>query len=122
MEIEWNVITSQVITAVLKVIIPVAVALVLKWAGELWLKIKGENPELADVLSYAAELAVEASEQIFGSGQGEQKKQYAIKAIQNVLAKYGLVIDVEVIADAIEREVYEMNRTKALYQPKEDQK
>lgn len=122
MEIEWNVITSQVITAVLKVIIPVAVALVLKWAGELWLKIKGENPELADVLSYAAELAVEASEQIFGAGQGEQKKQYAIKAIQNVLAEYGLVIDVEVIADAIEREVYEMNRTKALYQPKEDRK
>lgn len=121
MEIEWNVITSQVITAVLKVIIPVAVALVLKWAGELWLKIKGENPELADVLSYAAELAVEASEQIFGSGQGEQKKEYAIKAIQNVLSEYGLVIDVEVIADAIEREVYEMNRTKALY-PKEAQK
>lgn len=121
MEIEWNVITGQVITAVLKVIIPVAVALVLKWAGELWLKIKGENPELADVLSYAAELAVEASEQIFGAGQGEQKKEYAIKAIQNILAEYGLVIDVEVIADAIEREVYEMNRTKALY-PKEAQK
>ena len=110
MEVDWNAITGQVITAVLKIVIPVCVALVLKWAGEIWLKIKGENPDLADVLSYAVELAVEAAEQIFGPGKGEEKKQYAIQAAEKYLAEFGLVIDLDVIADAIEHEVYEMNK------------
>ena len=109
MEVDWNAIAGQVITAVLKILIPVFVALVLKWAGELWLKIKGEAPELAEVLSFAAELAVEAAEQIFGAGKGEEKKEYAIRAVEKYLAELGLVIDVEVIADAIEREVFELN-------------
>ena len=110
MEVDWNAISGEAITAVLKVIIPVCVALVLKWAAELWIKIKGENPDLADVLAYAVEIAVEAAEQIFGPGKGEEKKQYAIQAAEKYLKELGLVIDLDVIADAIEHEVYEMNK------------
>lgn len=119
MEVDWNAIIGQIITAVLKIIVPVIVALIFKWATEIWLKIKGESPDLADVLSYAVELAVEAAEQILGAGKGEEKKQYAIKAVENFLKEYGLVVDVEVIADAIEHEVYGMNFAKRLPQKEE---
>ena len=118
MEVDWNVITGQVITAVLKIVIPFFVLLVLKWASELWLKIKGAHPQLADILSYAAEMAVEAAEQILGPGKGAEKKEYAIQAAKKYLAELGLDIDVDVIADAIEQEVYQMNKLKNLLQKK----
>lgn len=109
MEVEWNVVLSEVITAVLKIVIPVVVALILKWATELWLKIKGEHPDLASLLGYAVSLAVDAAEQIFGEGKGAEKKQYAIEVVKKYLAEFGLTVDVDVIADAIEQNVYRMN-------------
>lgn len=109
MEVDWNAITGQIITTVLKIIAPVCVALVLKWAGELWLKIKGEHPDLAELLGYAVQLAVESAEQIFGKGNGAEKKQYAIEVVKKYLAEFGLSVDVDVIADAIEHTVYRMN-------------
>lgn len=118
MEVDWNVITGQVITAVLKIVIPVCVALVLKWAAEVWIKIKGEHPQFADILSYAANLAVESAEMILGPGRGAEKKEYAIQAAKKCLAELGLDIDVDVIADAIEQEVFEMNKYRNLLQKK----
>ena len=114
MEVDWNAITGQIITAVLKIVLPVCVMLILKWAGELWVKIKGENPDLAEILAYAVELAVQASEQIFGDGKGAEKKQYAIEVVKKYLAQFGLAVDVDVIADAIEKEVYELNYPKRM--------
>lgn len=104
--VDWSVIVGDVITQVLRVIIPVLVALVLKWAVEVWAKVKTEKPDLAAVLDYAVDLAVHAAEQIFGEGAGEQKKAYAIEAVERFLAERGVFIDVDVIADAIEAEVY----------------
>ena len=109
MEVEWNVVLSEIITAVLKIVIPVVVALILKWATELWLKVKGEHPDLAELLGYAVQLAVESAEQIFGKGNGAEKKQYAIEVVKKYLAEFGLSVDVDVIADAIEHTVYRMN-------------
>ena len=107
--VDWNVITGQVITAVLKIVLPVLVALILKWGAEIWIKIKGEHPDLAEILSYAVNIAVEAAEQIFGEGKGAEKKQYAIEVVKKYLAEFGLTVDVDVIADAIEQNVYRMN-------------
>lgn len=104
--VDWNVVVGDVVTQVLRVIIPVCVALVLKWAVEVWTKVKTEKPDLAAVLDYAVDLAVHAAEQIFGGGEGEQKKAYAIEAVERYLSERGLIIDVDVIADAIEAEVY----------------
>ena len=105
MEVDWSAVVGEMMTQVLRVIIPVCVALVLKWAIELYHKLKTEQPEWVPVLEYAAEVAVLAAEQIFGSGHGEEKKQYAIKAIENILAEQGIMIDLDVIMDAIEAEV-----------------
>lgn len=104
--VDWNVVIGEIMTQVLRIVIPLSVALVIKWAVELYRKIKSEQPEWFPVLEYAAELAVLAAEQIFGDGNGKEKKMYAIQTIQNILAENGMMIDVAVIEDAVEAEVY----------------
>ena len=99
MEVDWNVVVGEIMTQILRVIIPVCIALVLKWAVELYHKIKSEQPEWVPVLEYAAEVAVLAAEQIFGSGKGDEKKQYAIQTIERILGEYGRVVDVEWVDD-----------------------
>ena len=106
MEIDWSVVIGEIMTQILRVIIPLFVAMIIKWAVELYHRIKSEQPDWTPVLEYAAELAVLAAEQLFGDGHGKEKKQYAIQAIQNILAEHGLKLDLTVIEDAIEAEVY----------------
>ena len=106
MEVDWNVVTGEIVTQILRVLIPLFVAMIIKWAVELYHRIKTEQPEWLPVLEYAAELAVLAAEQLFGDGHGDEKKQYAIKTIEKILAEHGLCLDLTVIEDAIEAEVY----------------
>ena len=110
MEVDWSAVVGEMMTQVLRVIIPVCVALVLKWAVELYHRIKTDKPEWAPILEYAAEMAVLAAEQIYGTGQGSEKKAYAIQTIQDMLAEEGIVLNVSVIEDAIEAEVYKWLR------------
>ena len=110
MEVDWSVVVGEMMTQCLRVFIPVCVALVLKWAVELYHRIKSERPDWAPVLEYAAEMAVLAAEQIFGAGQGSEKKAYAIQTIQDMLAEEGIQLNVSVIEDAIEAEVYKWLR------------
>ncbi len=106
MEIDWTTVIGEIMTQILRVLIPLFVAMIIKWAVELYHRIKSEQPEWTPVLEYAAELAVLAAEQLFGDGHGKEKKQYAIQTIQNILAEHGLKLDLTVIEDAIEAEVY----------------
>jgi hypothetical protein len=106
MDVNWNAVASEVMTQVLRVVLPVFIALIIKWAIELWHKLKTEQPDWVPVLDYAAQLAVLAAEQIFGDGHGSEKKQYAIEAIERILAENGLSLDLSTIEDAIEAEVY----------------
>ena len=106
MEIDWSVVIGEIMTQILRVLIPLFTAMVIKWAVELYHRIKSEQPDWTPVLEYAAELAVLAAEQLFGDGHGKEKKQYAIQTIQNILAEHGLKLDLTVIEDAIEAEVY----------------
>ena len=105
MEVDWSVVVGECMTQILRILIPVCVALVLKWAVELYHKLKTEQPEWVPVLEYAAEVAVLAAEQIFGHGKGDEKRAYAIETIERILAEHGINVDVEVITDAIEAEV-----------------
>lgn len=103
--VDWSEVLGAMVTQVLRILLPVCVALIIKWAIEIYQKIKEQQPEWLPVLEYAAEVAVLAAEQVFGSGHGEEKRDYAIATIQRILAEQGLVVDVDVIADAIEAEV-----------------
>ena len=118
--VDWNEIIGQCLTQILRILLPLCVALVIKWAVELYHKIKASQPEVAPVLEYAAELAVLAAEQIFGSGKGDEKKAYAIETIQRILAENGLKLDLPVIEDAIEAEVYKwLHHDEAMPEPEE---
>ena len=104
--VDWTQVIGDMLTQVLRILLPLCVALVIKWAIELYHKIKMDQPEVAPILEYAAELAVLAAEQIFGDGHGSEKKAYALETIQKILAENGIKVDVSVIEDAIEAEVY----------------
>ena len=107
MEVNWNLVVSDTVNQILRIFLPVLVALILRWAMDLYLKIRAEKPVLADALDYAASIAVRAAEQI--GGTGEEKKSYAVEAMTQYLAEKGLNINLELISAAIESEVYKMN-------------
>ena len=107
--VDWNVVLGELITQGLRILLPVGIALILKWATELWLKVKEQKPEIAELLQYAVAVATRAAEQEFGGKHGEEKKQYAIEFVQKYLAENGVKVDVSVIASAIESAVYGMN-------------
>ena len=105
--VDWSQILGDLITQGLRIIIPVFIALIAKWAIELYLKIKAEQPNIIPLLDYLVEQAVLAAEMIYGSGKGAEKKAYAIGMIEAWMKESGMPpIDMDIIADAIEAEVY----------------
>lgn len=108
--IEWNVILGELMTQLLRVLIPVMVALIAKWAIQLYEEIKKNQPDFALVLQTAVNQAVIAAEQMMQTEDGKAKKEYAIASVQDYLAQKGMAIDVSVIEDAIEATVYSLHR------------
>ena len=108
--IEWNVILGELMTQFLRVLIPVLVALIAKWAIQVYEEIKKNQPDFALVLQTAVNQAVMAAEQMMQTEAGRKKKEYAIASVQDYLAQKGMVIDVSVIEDAIEATVYSLHR------------
>lgn len=104
--VDWGAVIGECLTQVLRILLPLSIAVIIKWAVELYQRVKTDHADWAPVLSYAAELAVLAAEQIFGAGRGSEKKRYAIETIQRMLAENGMQLDIQVIEDAIEAEVY----------------
>ena len=87
MEIEWNVVIGQAITSLLKVFVPVFAALIFKWAGDLWVKIKTTSPRADWLLETAAEIGYNVAEEFFRgkTGVSDQKLDYACEVAQNYL-------------------------------------
>ena len=108
--VDWNVLLGELMTQILRVLIPVLVALIAKWAVQLYEEIKKNQPDLGLVLQTAVNQAVIAAEQMMQTEDGNAKKEYAIASVQDYLAQKGLVIDVSVIEDAIEATVYSLHR------------
>ena len=110
MEVNWNVIIGEAMTQLLRVIIPVCVALIAKWAIQLYQQIKKDQPDFGQVLQTAVNIAVMSAEQMMQTEEGQKKKEYAIASVQDYLAQKGMMIDVSVIEDAIEATVYSLHR------------
>ena len=106
----WNEILGELMTQLLRVLIPVLVALVAKWAIQLYEEIKQNQPDFAQVLQTAVNIAVMSAEQMMQTEDGQAKKEYAIASVQDYLAQKGMIIDVGVIEDAIEATVYSLHR------------
>lgn len=107
---EWNVILGELMTQLLRVLIPVLVALIAKWAIQLYEEIKKNQPDFGQVLQTAVNIAVMSAEQMLQTEDGRKKKEYAIASVQDYLAQKGMMIDVGVIEDAIEATVYSLHR------------
>ena len=108
--VDWNVILGELMTQFLRVLIPVCVALIAKWAIQIYQEIKKSQPDFAQVLQTAVNIAVMSAEQMMQTEEGQKKKEYAIASVQDYLAQKGMVIDVSVIEDAIEATVYSLHR------------
>ena len=103
MDVNWNVLLSDLITQILRIFIPVLIALVLKWGAEIWMRIKEDRPNLAEVLQIAARIGYAAAESYANSypSTGEDKMEYAISRAEEYLKELGYSIDLHVIRDAI---------------------
>ena len=70
------------------------------------------NPEQLQMLRQFSRIAVSAAEQIIELTTGKDKKTYAMDLVKQLLAKYKLTFDEDVVSATIEEQVYEMNKEK----------
>ena len=101
---DWKMILSELITQFLRILIPVAIALIFKWASELWLKFREKNPDLSDLIAYAGRVGYAAAEEYAEKVDGissQQKLDYALSRAAEYLKTFGLNIDMDVIKDSI---------------------
>lgn len=96
------------ITHILVLIITI-IGLVLTSVFMPYVKTKVSSEQLGTIYTIV-KIAVEAAEQLFGSGMGQVKKQYVVE----YLASKGLYVDVDVVSSElnamIESAVYELTK------------
>lgn len=103
MEIAWSEVMGEMVTQTLKILVPLFVALVIKWAGELWIKIKESLPSVAYILEMAAQIGYASAEEHFKDAkvEGKKKLDYAIERAEQYLKENGVTVDLNVVKDAI---------------------
>jgi LL-H family phage holin len=105
-------IVSKILQAVLEIALPILVASGAGWmigkCIEIFKKVRDKNPELYEIMVVISRKAVEAAEQIFGGGKGEEKKEYAKAVIKKYLAAKGIHLDLDIIEAYIESAVKEL--------------
>ena len=113
---------SKMLQAVLEIALPMLVASATGWmigkCIEIFKKVRDKNPELYEILVVVSHKAVEAAEQIFGGGKGNEKLEYAMDIVQKYLAAKGIVLDLKVIRAYIEAAVKELKNTGMELPPK----
>lgn len=102
---------SKFVESFLVALAPVLASLVVAWVSlqvkAMWAKFKEKNPEISYYLEQAAQMAVIAAEQANLSGLAIEKKEYALAIAEKYLEEtLGLQIDLDLIAAAIEAEVF----------------
>ena len=104
---------SKVLQAVLEASLPILAAALAAWtvekAIEMFRKLKDKNPELYEICKVVCREAVNAAEQVYGSGEGKKKLEYAINFVEKYLAAKGIKLDIDIILGYIEAAVKEMN-------------
>lgn len=104
MDIVWSDVIGELVTAILKIMVPILITLILKWGVELYKKIKEGNPQLAGLLKNAAQLGYATAEEYFRNQEkvtGDNKLNHAIIEAQKYLNQFGVKVDLNVVKDAI---------------------
>lgn len=96
------------LTPIFQAVIALIAALI---TGKLipWIKSKTDEKQFAN-LEAAARVAVFAAEQIYGAAEGDAKLNYAVEKLR----ENGFDLDVELLREAVESAVYDMNYEKRL--------
>lgn len=104
---------SKILQAVLEAALPILAAALATWvtgkAIEIFKKVKDKNPELYEILKVVCREAVTAAEQVYGTGEGKKKLEYAINFVEKYLAAKGIKLDIDIILGYIEAAVKDMN-------------
>lgn len=74
-----------------------------------WIKARTTDQQQTNLYT-AAKIAVYAAEQLFGSGQGEEKLDYAIAALRRA----GYDVDKQLVRETIEKIVSDLNWEKVI--------
>ena len=103
MEINWNLIIGETVTQLMKIFIPLLIALIIHWIGDFYAKLKESNPDLATALALAAQIGYSAAEEHFRNHpeSGSNKLDYAVTRAEEYLSQMGLSVDLHVVRDAI---------------------
>lgn len=105
---------SKILQLILQTALPVLVASGAGWmigkCIEIFKRVKDKNPELYEILTVVSAKAVEAAEQIFGGGKGEEKYQYAKIVVEKYLQAKGIILDIDIIRMYIEAAVKELKQ------------
>jgi hypothetical protein len=101
--VDWSEVGGELVTQVLRIMIPVLIALILKWAGDLVMRIKESQPQLYWALSEAAEIGYAVAEEYFRGQKvdGREKLNKAIDHAVRYLSEFGLKVDETTVKDAI---------------------
>lgn len=109
--IDWNVILSQVLQAVLIVVLPPIAVFIVKFLqakiAMLWEEAKAWSPTITQLVEQAARFAVVAAEQAGASQLIQDKKAYAIDVATDWLLEHGVDVNLELVSAAIEKAVLE---------------
>ena len=115
--IDWNVIATEVLKAVLPILATALTVWVLVKVKEVWSNLQAQKPDVAGYIMSIAGFAVAIAEQLKQSGKlpnNEAAKAYACNYIESVLKAKGIVVDIDpwldIIADAVEGAVYQENK------------
>ena len=90
--------------AIAGALVSVAIAYIKKVAAQ----IEADKPDVFAIVQVFAEAAVKAAEQMGLAGILQDKKAYAIAAVENWLAEKGIAIDIDLIESAVEAEVFKL--------------
>lgn len=102
----WDLI-SELLLKLLIAILPPLAAMATAYLLEAYKAKRAElNQTQQWLLDNAVAVAVRAAEQLYASGDGQQKKEYAISVAEKWLEKYNIKMDLDVLAAAIESSVY----------------
>lgn len=109
--VDWNVILSQVLQAVLIVVLPPVAVFIVKFLQAkilmLWEEAKSWSPTITQLVEQAARFAVVAAEQAGAAQLIQDKKAYAIQIAGDWLLEHGVDVNLDLVSAAIEKAVLE---------------
>lgn len=109
--IDWTVILSQVLQAVLIVVLPPVAVFIVKFLQAkilmLWEEAKAWSPTITELVEQAARFAVVAAEQAGAAQLIQDKKAYAIEIAGDWLLEHGVDVNLDLVSAAIEKAVLE---------------